>query len=1038
MPQFASLPSTPSCGRECPLPDPRIPRLRAVLAAVLVMGLLIAPIRAHAEDDKAPPAGEKAEKPADLKEAEPSEDDEDLSEEEEERLEAIERHSEKGLEAFRRGSHEEVLARMERLARYDKDNPLVAQLTARVQRRTGKYKDAMATVAAARKVRPDDVKLKALQYRVWRDVGDWSSIEKAATEAAKANPTDVMARVVLSDVHEEFGRRDKALAVLDEVLQAYNNESTSTADIPWVARAAERATWLSDKPDDDMLTQAQGLMQKYIKEHEDDTDAILQYADLFRSDKGMQGQSSAAKHYKRLLKENSEIAIARVGLAYTQLVFYKQSQALKGLARALQTNPNLVPALALKAQIHVGDGDYEDAEALIQRAHAVDPDNKDVNAIEAALHYIRGDQKRYEELRDKVLGRDPKYGQFYLTVSELVGERQRRYDTAGELARKAIEIDPTDRNAYVALGEALMNTGKTDEALKLFNKGYEVAKQWADIRRDNWIEVLTQALPKHKVFKTKHFIVRIPFKEAPVMKHYLLPLLEEAYDVLGKKYGVQPPSVVYADAFDRDDDFSVRSVGTLGLPALGVCFGNVVTLLGPTAKPMGQFSWSRTTWHEFAHVVTLTQSEGQVPRWLTEGLSVFEEGQRKKVWGRDMDVELFNRWHNGSLLKMGSINSAFRGPDIMFAYFQGGLIAEHLQEARGFDVIPKMLKLFAKDKSTKEVFEEILELELDKYDAMFHEYVGKIVSNYKMVPTWNKATMRKLKSRTSKNPKDGEAWARLAWGHFQRKREIDAGAALQKAIQIDAELPEVVLLQARMAQQQERDGVAKELYEKYLDGDRDDLRARLFLAEYEMTHGTDTDSAVAHLQAAKKCFPRYAGKDNPYSQLAKLYRSAGMLKRSIQEMHGYIAVAPKDYKARKELLDWHIEQKEWKQARKLCEEMVDISPFGGNVSKDQEPDLDLHRHYAKALTQLGDTKSALRELRVQVELGDMLPEEKQMEAGVLDDRISLGQVLLDDGDTDGALEQAFAALRIDPENVAARMLKQQATEGRSSGESGSR
>ncbi len=1003
----------------------RLIHLVMLAALLLSVGFGAAPLPVHADDEKDDGAAA-SERVADRE----SEDEEELSEEEEERLEAIERHTEKGIEAFRRGSHDEVLSRMKRLARYDKDNPLVAFLTARVQRRTGKYKEAIETVAAARKVTPDDVRIRALQYRLWRDVGDWASLEKAASAAAKADAKDVMARVFLSEVHEEFGRRKEALAVLDQVLEAYNGEQTIPSDNPWVARAAERATWLSPKPGDDMLQQALGLMQRYVKDHESDTDATLQLADLFRSDKGVQGQSTAAKYYQRLLKQNSELAIARVGLAHTQLVFYKQSQALKGLTRALQTNPKLVPALALKAKIHVGDGDYDDAEKLIKRAQAVDPENKDVNSIKAALHYIRGEQEPFEALRDTVLKRDPLYGEFYITVSELVGERQRRYDTAGTLARKAIEVDPANRNAYVVLGEALMNTGKTDEALKQFNKGYEVAKQYADIRRDNWIEVLTVAMPKHKVYKTKHFVVRIPFKEAPVMKHYLLPLLEESYEVLGKKYGVQPPKVVYADAFDRDDDFSVRSVGTLGLPALGVCFGNVVTLLGPTAKPMGQFSWSRTTWHEFAHVVTLTLSEGQVPRWLTEGLSVFEEGQRKEVWGRDMDVELFNRWHNGSLLKMGSINSAFRGPDIMFAYFQGGLIAEHLQEARGFKVIPEMLKLFAKDKSTAEVFKEVLELELSKYDAMFHEFVGKIVSGYKMVPVWNDATMRKLKSRTSKNPKDAASWARLAWGHFQRKREIDAGAALQKAIKLDPDLPDVILLQARMAQQQERAGVAKELYEKFLADGGDDLRARLFLAEHEMTHGTDTDKAVAHLQAAKKCFPRYSGKDNPYTQLAKIYRSAGKLDESIKEMHGYIAVAPKDYKARKELLDWHAEKKEWKTVRKLCEEMVDISPFGANVSRDEMPDLELHRTYAKALTELGNTKDALRELRVQVELGAMLPDEKQEEAGVLDDRISLGQVLLDDGDADGALEQAFAALRIDPDSAAARMLKQQATEGR--------
>ena len=122
----------------------------------------------------------------------------------------------------------------------------------------------------------------------------------------------------------------------------------------------------------------------------------------------------------------------------------------------------------------------------------------------------------------------------------------------------------------------------------------------------------------------------------------------------------------------------------------------MITLLGPTSRPLSSFSWARTAWHEFAHVVTLQQSKGQVPRWLTEGLSVYEEKARRSNWSREMERQLFDRYHNDRLLRMDAINRAFRGGDIMFAYYQGGLIAEHLTKTRGFDVIPKMLRAFAR------------------------------------------------------------------------------------------------------------------------------------------------------------------------------------------------------------------------------------------------------------------------------------------------------------------------------------------------------
>ena len=36
--------------------------------------------------------------------------------------------------------------------------------------------------------------------------------------------------------------------------------------------------------------------------------------------------------------------------------------------------------------------------------------------------------------------------------------------------------------------------------------------------------------------------------------------------------------------------------------ALGACFGRVVTMDSPKARPPGEFQWEATLWHELAHV----------------------------------------------------------------------------------------------------------------------------------------------------------------------------------------------------------------------------------------------------------------------------------------------------------------------------------------------------------------------------------------------------------------------------------------------------
>ena len=53
--------------------------------------------------------------------------------------------------------------------------------------------------------------------------------------------------------------------------------------------------------------------------------------------------------------------------------------------------------------------------------------------------------------------------------------------------------------------------------------------------------------------------------------------------------------------------------------------GPVIALDSPSARQVGHFNWGGTLWHEIAHTFTLLATDSKIPRWFTEGLSVFEE-----------------------------------------------------------------------------------------------------------------------------------------------------------------------------------------------------------------------------------------------------------------------------------------------------------------------------------------------------------------------------------------------------------------------------
>ena len=150
-----------------------------------------------------------------------------------------------------------------------------------------------------------------------------------------------------------------------------------------------------------------------------------------------------------------------------------------------------------------------------------------------------------------------------------------------------------------------------------------------------------------------------------------------------KRYGFEPQGPILVEIFPKHDDFAVRTLGLPGLlGALGACFGRVVTLDSPRARPPGDFNWQATLWHEMAHVFTMQLSNYRVPRWLTEGISVYEEGLRRPEWARDSELAFARAWADKKILPLSDLNSGFTRPDtIELAYFQASLVVVPHREA---------------------------------------------------------------------------------------------------------------------------------------------------------------------------------------------------------------------------------------------------------------------------------------------------------------------------------------------------------------------
>ena len=208
----------------------------------------------------------------------------------------------------------------------------------------------------------------------------------------------------------------------------------------------------------------------------------------------------------------------------------------------------------------------------------------------------------------------------------------------------------------------------------------------------NLLEMLDQ-LDGFETFEQGDLVVRLHPDESEALKDYVLGLGQQAIDELSERYQMSLTPPILVEVFPRHDDFAVRNLGLPGMiGALGACFGSVVTMDSPRARPPGDFNWQSTLWHEMAHVITLQMSNQRLPRWLSEGISTYEEKRKHLSWGRDAVLEFASALNDDSLLSIRDLNSGFTRPEtINLSYFQASVLVEHIIDEYGMESLRQLL-----------------------------------------------------------------------------------------------------------------------------------------------------------------------------------------------------------------------------------------------------------------------------------------------------------------------------------------------------------
>ena len=719
------------------------------------------------------------------------------------------------------------------------------RLLLRAHLETGRYAEAEAAARAFLGVHPEAGGVRHELAETLAATGRYGEAIREFERAADGLASDLRRAELL----EATGQEQRARELVASIVRVY--EESEPEDAPSLATVARALVRL------ERFQEARNLYADAIAADPTNLEAQLGGGELFTE---KDNYAEASVFFEDALKVNPNSARAHLGVALNKKI-ERDEEVLAALARVFTINPNLVEARALAAGLELEAGEYEDATTELEKGLKVNPHSAELHALRAAQLYLQ--DRDFGPAAAQALAVNPRYGRLYETLAHYA-TITRRVEQAADFSRRAVELSPRLWSAHLSLGMALLRLGRMEEGRAEVEKSFEgdPFNAWAKNTLD-----LLDAMRDFRETRRGAFVVKSAANETEVLAPLAAGLLEEAAAKLTAKYKFTPKGPIVVELFPNHEDFAVRALGLPGLGALGVCFGQVIAQDSPSARPAGEFNWGGTLWHEYTHVITLQMTDYRIPRWFSEGLSVYEERLARPGWGGGWNPSVLRAHAEGRWFKIAELDAGFvrprRADDVSLAYFQASQVVEFVVERYGFDAILKMLALYRDKARTSDVLRQALKLSEAEFDRAFMEYVG--------------------------------AKARPLQEGLGIPAPLDASRLTKDAV--------LSLLSAR-----------------------ETFSLRLRAGQLLREEG-DVEGAIKHLRRAAELFPYFAGEGNPYEALADIYEKKGDAAAAAEALESLLKYDETNLKALGRLADLRLKQGDRARALEVLRLGFYVSPF---------------------------------------------------------------------------------------------------------------
>jgi tetratricopeptide (TPR) repeat protein len=722
--------------------------------------------------------------------------------------------------------------------------------------RTGQYETCLATAQQAIKDGAYSTQWRLLEIESLLALGRYPEAAQRADAALRDSRTDIRLLRLAHTAYQQNGQAAPAAEMLGMIYRIASYRRSEYLSGQEVVALGQSLLLLGVEP----RVVLENFYNAALRNDPNCREAYLAIGALALA---KQDYKLAADRYQDALQRFGDDPDVHYGLA--QAFYHSDRQAMvAALDAALQVNARHVPALILRAEHQIDAEDRTAAAKSLDRVFAINPWYPDAWAYRAVLAHLANEANAVGGHRAKAL----KYWPTNPRVDYLIGRKlsqNYRFAESAACQRQALRFDANYLPAKIQLAEDLLRLGDEQEGWTLADEVNK--KDPYNVEAYNLVN-LHKTMSGFTTLTAEGLLVKMDQREAAIYGDRVVELLAQARTALSEKYGLKLDTPAIVELFPSQQDFAVRTFGMPGVEGfLGVCFGKVVTANSPRAAPA--FNWQSMLWHEFCHVVTLSLTANKMPRWLSEGISVYEESQRHPTWGQQMTPEYRRMILGGELTPIGSLSAAFLSPKtplhLQFAYYEAALVVEFFVARAGVDALKAILADLAQGR---------------EINAAIAQHVGPL----------------------DQIEKEFAALAR------QRAQSLAPGVDWEQPSpeQVDPTDPEAVA-----------QWLSKHPNSYWALG----LQAAGPLADRRW------EQAKAPLQKMIALYPQQVGRDNAYQRLAEVHRHLGETKEEGQVLVTWAGLSSDAAEAYLRLLELGWEQENWAQVVENAERYLTVYPL---------------------------------------------------------------------------------------------------------------